>query len=204
MTDAQQSDALLQVKNLSKRFGGIVATDDLSLDVRQGELHALIGPNGAGKTTLITQLTGQLTPDSGAVLFAGEDISGLPAYQRSQLGLARSFQITSLFLDMTALDNVALAVQAHAGHSFRFWAPARDDIDAALLSPTLQQGKALVRDVPDFVSPYMLTLPTELWPLFDQPVERFLREPDRIDDFVNALEEARQKALEEGWLQQAP
>ena len=109
MTDAQQSDALLQVKNLSKRFGGIVATDDLSLDVRQGELHALIGPNGAGKTTLITQLTGQLTPDSGAVLFAGEDISGLPAYQRSQLGLARSFQITSLFLDMTALDNVAAA-----------------------------------------------------------------------------------------------
>jgi branched-chain amino acid transport system ATP-binding protein len=129
MTDAQQSDALLQVKNLSKRFGGIVATDDLSLDVRKGELHALIGPNGAGKTTLITQLTGQLTPDSGAVLFAGEDISGLPAYQRSQLGLARSFQITSLFLDMTALDNVALAVQAHAGHSFRFWAPARDEAE---------------------------------------------------------------------------
>ncbi|MBX3551945.1 MAG: ABC transporter ATP-binding protein [Pseudolabrys sp.] len=123
------TDALLQVKNLSKRFGGIVATDDLSLDVRQGELHALIGPNGAGKTTLITQLTGQLTPDSGAVLFAGADISSLPAYQRSQLGLARSFQITSLFLDMTALDNVALAVQAHAGHSFRFWAPARGEAE---------------------------------------------------------------------------
>lgn len=123
------TEALLQVKNLSKRFGGIVATDDLSLDVRQGELHALIGPNGAGKTTLITQLTGQLTPDTGAVLFAGRDISGLPAYQRSQLGLARSFQITSLFLDMTALDNVALAVQAHTGHSFRFWKPARAEAE---------------------------------------------------------------------------
>lgn len=83
------------------------------------------------------------------------------------------------------------------------WAPARDDIDPELLSPTLKQGKALVRDVPDFVSPYMLTLPTELWPLMEQPVERFLREPDLIDDFVNALEEARQKALEEGWLQPA-
>ena len=83
------------------------------------------------------------------------------------------------------------------------WAPARDDLDPELLSPTLKQGKDLVRDVPDFVSPYMLTLPTELWPLFDQPVERFLREPDLIDDFVNALEEARQKALEEGWLQTA-
>jgi len=129
MTDAQQPDALLRVRNLSKRFGGIVATDDLSLDVRQGELHALIGPNGAGKTTLITQLTGQLTPDSGAVLFAGRDIGGLPAYRRSQLGLARSFQITSLFLDMTALDNVALAVQAHAGHSFRFWTPARGEAE---------------------------------------------------------------------------
>jgi len=119
------TEPLLQVQNLSKRFGGIVATDDLSLDVRPGELHALIGPNGAGKTTLITQLTGQLTPDSGRIGFAGEDISRMPAYRRSILGLARSFQITSLFLDMSVLDNVALAVQAHAGHSFRFWRPAR-------------------------------------------------------------------------------
>jgi branched-chain amino acid transport system ATP-binding protein len=115
----------LQVQNLSKRFGGIVATDNLSLDVKQGELHALIGPNGAGKTTLIAQLTGQLTPDSGRIGFAGEDISRMPAYRRSLRGLARSFQITSLFLDMPVLDNVALAVQAHAGHSFRFWRPVR-------------------------------------------------------------------------------
>jgi branched-chain amino acid transport system ATP-binding protein len=121
------TEPLLQVQNLSKRFGGIVATDDLSLDVRQGELHAVIGPNGAGKTTLITQLTGQMTPDSGRIGFAGEDISRMPAYRRSILGLARSFQITSLFHDMTVLDNVALAVQAHAGHSFRFWRPARQE-----------------------------------------------------------------------------
>jgi branched-chain amino acid transport system ATP-binding protein len=121
------AESLLQAENLSKRFGGIVASDALSLDVARGELHAVIGPNGAGKTTLIAQLTGQLTPDSGTVRFAGEDITALPMYRRSLLGLARSFQITSLFLDLSVLDNVALAVQAHAGHSFHFWADARRD-----------------------------------------------------------------------------
>ena len=119
------SAPLLQVENLAKRFGGIVATDDLSLDVANGELHAIIGPNGAGKTTLIAQLSGQLTPDSGRILFEGADITTLPMHKRSTLGLARSFQITSLFLDLSVLDNVALAVQAHAGHSFRFWRDAR-------------------------------------------------------------------------------
>jgi len=121
------AESLLQAENLSKRFGGIVASDALSLDVARGELHAVIGPNGAGKTTLIAQLTGQLTPDFGTVRFAGEDITALPMYRRSLLGLARSFQITSLFLDLSVLDNVALAVQAHAGHSFHFWADARRD-----------------------------------------------------------------------------
>jgi branched-chain amino acid transport system ATP-binding protein len=119
------SAPLLQVENLAKRFGGIVATDDLSLDVANGELHAIIGPNGAGKTTLIAQLSGQLTPDSGRIHFEGADITTLPMHKRSTLGLARSFQITSLFLDLSVLDNVALAVQAHAGHSFRFWRDAR-------------------------------------------------------------------------------
>jgi branched-chain amino acid transport system ATP-binding protein len=119
------AEALLQIDNLCKRFGGIVASDRLSLDVAPGELHAIIGPNGAGKTTLISQLAGQTVPDSGSVRFAGLDITRLPSYRRSALGLARSFQITSLFLDMSALDNVALAVQAHAGHSFRFWQDAR-------------------------------------------------------------------------------
>src|SRR3954464_9961343 len=110
-----------------KRFGGIVATDHVSLEVAEGELHAIIGPNGAGKTTLISQLTGQLAPNSGTILFGGRDVTGLPAYKRSRLGLARSFQITSLLPDFTAADNVALAAQAHDGHSFRFLADARKE-----------------------------------------------------------------------------
>jgi branched-chain amino acid transport system ATP-binding protein len=121
------SEPLLKVDNLAKRFGGIVATDDLSLSVAPGELHAIIGPNGAGKTTLISQLSGQLTPDSGRIQFADSDITAMPMYRRSALGLARSFQITSLFLDLSVLDNVALAVQAHAGHSFHFWRDARKE-----------------------------------------------------------------------------
>jgi branched-chain amino acid transport system ATP-binding protein len=119
------ADALLEIEGLSKRFGGVVASDAIALAVPQGELHAVIGPNGAGKTTLIGQLAGEIVPDAGRIGFAGRDITGLPIFRRSQLGLARSFQITSLFLDFTVLDNVALAVQAHAGHSFRFWRDAR-------------------------------------------------------------------------------
>jgi branched-chain amino acid transport system ATP-binding protein len=118
---------MLEVENLAKRFGGIVATDDVTLNVARGELHAVIGPNGAGKTTLIAQLSGQLAPDSGRIRFAGHDITVLPTHKRSHLGLARSFQITSLFLDLSVLDNVALAVQAHAGHSFHFWHDARSE-----------------------------------------------------------------------------
>ena len=120
---------LLRVDNLAKRFGGIVATDDLNFGVAEGELHAVIGPNGAGKTTLIAQLSGQLSPDSGRIHFAGSDITAVPMYARSALGLARSFQITSLFLDLSVLDNVALAVQAHAGHSFHFWRDARREAE---------------------------------------------------------------------------
>src|SRR4051794_32484647 len=120
-------DPLLRVENLVRRFGGIAATDNLSLDVASGELHAIIGPNGAGKTTLISQLTGQLQPNSGAIRFAGQDITLMPSYRRSALGLARSFQITSLLSDFTALDNVALAAQAHDGHSFYFWSSARKE-----------------------------------------------------------------------------
>ena len=121
------ADALLTIKGLTKRFGGVIASDDIVLDVAQGELHAIIGPNGAGKTTLIGQLTGELSSNTGRIHFDGADITALPVYHRSALGLARSFQITSLFLDFTALDNVALAVQAHAGHSFRFWRDARGE-----------------------------------------------------------------------------
>ena len=121
------ADPLLRVENLVRRFGGIAATDNVSLDVSSGELHAIIGPNGAGKTTLISQLTGQLLPHAGTIRLAGQDITHVPAYRRSALGLARSFQITSLLLDFTALDNVALAAQAHDGHSFRFWGDARKE-----------------------------------------------------------------------------
>jgi branched-chain amino acid transport system ATP-binding protein len=119
------ADALLAIEGLTKRFGGVVAADRITLEVLPGELHAIIGPNGAGKTTLIGQLAGEIVPNSGRVHFAGRDVTALPTFRRSALGLARSFQITSLFLDFTAHDNVALAAQAHAGHSFRFWRDAR-------------------------------------------------------------------------------
>ena len=110
-----------QIEGLTKRFGGVLASDRISLGDAAGELHAIIGPNGAGKTTLIGSSPARSAPDAGRIRFDGRDITALPVYRRSALGLARSFQITSLFLDFTALDNVALAVQAHAGHSFRFW-----------------------------------------------------------------------------------
>ncbi len=122
------AETLLVVRGLAKSFGALRATDGIDFEVREGETHAVIGPNGAGKTTFIKQLSGELRPDAGQVRFAGEDITALPAHRRSRKGLARSFQITSIYRDFSALDNVALAVQARAGHSFRFWRPAREDI----------------------------------------------------------------------------
>jgi branched-chain amino acid transport system ATP-binding protein len=119
------SPALLQVDGLVKRFGGLVATDHAQLSVLPGEVHALIGPNGAGKTTLIQQIAGALAPDAGQVLFDGADITGLAMHQRVLRGLARSYQITSIFKRLSVLDNVALAVQARDGHNLRFWRPAR-------------------------------------------------------------------------------
>ncbi len=118
-------EPLLAVSGLKKRFGGLLATDGVDLSVADGEIHALIGPNGAGKTTLVAQLQGELAPDAGTIRFAGRDVTQLKPHQRAACGIARSFQITSIFLDMSALDNVALAVQAHAGHSFGMWKPAR-------------------------------------------------------------------------------
>ena len=129
-------EPILATDRLVKRFGGLTATDGVSLAIAPGEVHALIGPNGAGKTTLIGQLTGDIKPQSGRILFEGRDITALPAHRRARLGLARSFQITSIFLDMTALDNVALAVQIHRGHSFRFWRNARKEPD--LRGPALE------------------------------------------------------------------
>ena len=121
------AEALLEVRGLLKAFGALRATDHVDLDVREGETHAIIGPNGAGKTTLISQLAGNLRPDAGRIRFAGEDITALAAHRRSHKGLARSFQITSIYPEFSVLDNVALAVQAHAGHSFRFWRAAREE-----------------------------------------------------------------------------
>jgi branched-chain amino acid transport system ATP-binding protein len=124
---------MLETRDLYKHFGGLVATDKVSLSIREGELHAVIGPNGAGKTTLIAQLAGELRPDGGAILFDGRDVTRMPVQRRAAAGLARSFQITSVFPSFSALANVALAVQAHAGHSFRFWKPAARD--GALTGP---------------------------------------------------------------------
>ena len=122
---------MLEVRGLTKSFGALRASDRIDLAVREGETHAIIGPNGAGKTTFISQLAGDLRPDSGRIFFAGEDVTHLRAPRRARKGLARSFQITSIYPEFTAVANVALAVQAHAGHSFRFWRDARRD--AALL-----------------------------------------------------------------------
>jgi branched-chain amino acid transport system ATP-binding protein len=121
------SEPLLQIDGLTRRFGGVLASDTITLDIPRGEFHAIIGPNGAGKTTLIGLLAGEIAPNGGTIRFDGDDITGLAVDKRSHLGLARSFQITSLFRDFSALDNVALAVQAHTGHSFRFFADARRD-----------------------------------------------------------------------------
>lgn len=118
------SRPLLEVRGLCKSFGALRASDGIDFEVAEGETHAVIGPNGAGKTTFISQLSGDLRPDSGTIRFAGEDVTALRAPARSRRGFARSFQITSIYPEFTAEDNVALAVQAHAGHSFHFWKPA--------------------------------------------------------------------------------
>ncbi len=118
---------LLQVEGLVKRFGGLVATDQAHIAVLAGEIHALIGPNGAGKTTLIQLISGALVPDAGRVLFDSIDVTRMPMPARVSHGLARSYQITSIFKRLSVLDNLALAVQAHAGRSFNFWQIARRD-----------------------------------------------------------------------------
>jgi branched-chain amino acid transport system ATP-binding protein len=123
---------MLEVRGLTKTFGALRATDGIDFDVAEGETHAVIGPNGAGKTTFISQLAGNLRPDAGSVRFGGTDITNLPAPRRARMGLARSFQITSVYPEFSALDNVALAVQAHSGRT-GFWRTARGD--RALVEP---------------------------------------------------------------------
>jgi branched-chain amino acid transport system ATP-binding protein len=128
-------EPVLQLERLRKRFGGLVVTDDVTLDVMDGELHAIIGPNGAGKTTLINQISGLLAPDAGRIRFAGRDITAFSAHARACLGLTRSFQITSVLSGFSALENVALAVQARSGSSFRF--TGRVAHEAGLNEPAL-------------------------------------------------------------------
>jgi len=123
--------SLLATVGLVKRFGGLTATDGVDLTVEAGEVHAVIGPNGAGKTTLINQLSGEIAPDAGRILLDGRDITGEPVYRRALMGIGRSYQITSVFPEFSVLDNVVLAVQAHAGHSFSFWRPL--SAEAALI-----------------------------------------------------------------------
>ena len=118
---------LLDVQGLHKRFGGVVATAGVDLQVRAGEVHALIGPNGAGKTTLVSQLAGQLHSDRGRIVFDGADVTALVAHQRARRGLVRSFQITRLFRSLDVLDNLALAVQASAGHGLSPWRAVAQD-----------------------------------------------------------------------------
>ncbi|MBB5692500.1 branched-chain amino acid transport system ATP-binding protein [Roseomonas pecuniae] len=117
-------EPLLELRGLRKRFGGLTVTDDVSLTVLPGEIHAVIGPNGAGKTTLIHQISGTLRPDEGEVVFAGQRVTDWSFPRRARAGLARSFQITCIVPGFTALENVALAVQARSGSSFRFFRPA--------------------------------------------------------------------------------
>jgi branched-chain amino acid transport system ATP-binding protein len=118
---------MLRLESISKRFGGLVATDSVSLEILEGEVHALIGPNGAGKTTLIGQISGGLSPDQGEIFFEEQKITRLRQHARVAAGLARSYQITSIFRSFTVLDNLALAVQARSGSSFSFWRPVQKE-----------------------------------------------------------------------------
>ncbi len=128
-------EPLLRLEGLRKNFGSLVVTDDVTLDVMPGEMHAIIGPNGAGKTTLINQLSGIITPDEGRIVFAGADITALPPEARALRGLSRSFQITSILPGFSVLENVALAVQAREGSSLRFIGRAADEV--ALNTPAM-------------------------------------------------------------------
>ena len=143
----------LVTKTLVKRFGGVLATDNVSLTVEAHELHAMIGPNGAGKSTLIGQLAGEIKSDDGSVHVLGQDVTRLNTHQRARLGLARTYQITQLAKEFSALDNVLLAVNARGAqkkHNFQFWQNAHDDRDAMQRADAALAtvGLASMRDTP--------------------------------------------------------
>jgi branched-chain amino acid transport system ATP-binding protein len=129
------AEPVLRLEGLCKSFGSLIVTDDVTLDVLPGEMHAIIGPNGAGKTTLINQISGLVPPDGGRILFAGGDVTALSPQARAMRGLARSFQITSILPGFPVLENVALAVQARSGSNLRFFGRAADE--AALNLPAM-------------------------------------------------------------------
>ena len=132
---------MLELKGLSKRFGGVIATDGVALDVKPREVHALIGPNGAGKTTLVAQIAGDLSSDGGAIVFQGVDVTHAPQHQRVRAGLARSYQVTSIFGRFSVLDNLALAVQARSGSSFSFWRPVASE------EPLAVEARAIAAEI---------------------------------------------------------
>ena len=144
------AEPVLDVRNLKKAFGAVVATDDVTLDLRPGEIHALIGPNGAGKSTLIHQIAGTIKPDAGEIRFLGQDVRPLGVAQRARLGLGRTFQVSSLAHEFSALRNVMLAVQGAQGSSFRFFRPVM--ADASLKEPAMaaleRVGLANRADIP--------------------------------------------------------
>ena len=135
---------ILSVTGLKKHFGALRATDNHNLSVEEGTIHGLIGPNGAGKTTAINQLSGEMIADSGTVMFDGENVTKWPIYKRAKFGMQRSYQITSLFPEFSALDNVAIAIQATDGHSFKFWGKARKD--KSLIEPAMEVLKQVGLD----------------------------------------------------------
>jgi branched-chain amino acid transport system ATP-binding protein len=134
---------ILTTEHLTKRYGGLVVTDHVCVDIREGELHAFIGPNGAGKTTLINQLSGELAPDEGRVIFGGNDITRLPIHHRARLGLLRSYQITSLFEEFTVLENAVLAAIGAKRHAFQFWRPMLDDMASVDIAETALEMSGL-------------------------------------------------------------
>ncbi|GBD43348.1 Lipopolysaccharide export system ATP-binding protein LptB [bacterium HR40] len=144
------AEPVLVAEGLVRRFGAIAAVDGVSLALATGEIHALIGPNGAGKTTLVNLLSGELAPQAGRILFLGRDITPLPVHARARLGLARSYQIASVVGGLTALENVALALQAHAGSSFRFFADCSGEaeLEAGAKELLARVGLAARAEVP--------------------------------------------------------
>ena len=123
----KMSDIVLCTENLCKYYAGLRANHNINLELQRGEIHALIGPNGAGKSTAVAQLSGELEPTSGRIYFEDVDITQLAVFERARAGLSRSFQVTSVFDEMSVLDNLALALQAHQSHSYRFWSPVNGD-----------------------------------------------------------------------------